>query len=114
MLSRAFPAHAPGAAVCNPVACRVRLHAVLMAHMRDAVLAALSTVNDPELHRDLVSLGMIERAEVDAAGVAHVKVNLTTPACPLKGQIESDVREAVQRVPGVQGVAVTFGAVVRT
>lgn len=49
--------------------------------MRDALMAALSTVNDPELHRDLVSLGMIEHASVDA-GVAHVKVNLTTPACP--------------------------------
>ena len=47
--------------------------------MREALLAALSTVNDPELHRDLVSLGMIERAEMQGA-VAQVKVNLTTPA----------------------------------
>ena len=70
-----------------------------MAHMREAVMAALGTVNDPELHRDLVSLGMIERAEVDGAGVAHVKVNLTTPACPLKDRIEGDVRAAVQAVP---------------
>lgn len=84
-----------------------------MAHMREAVMAALGTVNDPELHRDLVSLGMIERAEVDGAGVAHVKVNLTTPACPLKDRIEGDVRAAVQAVPGVQAVVVTFGAMVR-
>ncbi|PNY80299.1 Mrp/NBP35 family ATP-binding protein [Deinococcus koreensis] len=82
--------------------------------MREALMAALSTVNDPELHRDLVSLGMIERAEVDESGVAHVKVNLTTPACPLKGKIEADVTEAVMAVPGVARVAVTFGAVVRT
>lgn len=84
-----------------------------MADMRDALMSALSTVNDPELHRDLVSLGMIERAEVDAAGVAHVKVNLTTPACPLKGEIEGDVRAAVLAVPGIQDVVVTFGAMVR-
>src|SRR6476469_1378341 len=102
-----------GQSVCNPVACRAPGDAVLMADMREAVLSALGTVNDPELHRDLVSLGMIERADVDADGVAHVKVNLTTPACPLKGKIEGDVREAVQRVPGVNGVVVTFGAMVR-
>ncbi|MFD2609873.1 Mrp/NBP35 family ATP-binding protein [Deinococcus taklimakanensis] len=80
--------------------------------MREALLAALSTVNDPELHRDLVSLGMIERAEMQGA-VAQVKVNLTTPACPLKGKIEADVRAAVLAVPGVQDVQVSFGATVR-
>ncbi|EYB67344.1 hypothetical protein DEIPH_ctg044orf0071 [Deinococcus phoenicis] len=80
--------------------------------MRDALWTALKTVNDPELHRDLVSLGMIERAEIEG-NVAHVKVNLTTPACPLKGQIEGDVRAAVLRVPGLQDVVVTFGAMVR-
>lgn len=80
--------------------------------MRDALWSALKTVNDPELHRDLVSLGMIERAEVEG-DVAHVKVNLTTPACPLKGKIEGDVRAAVLGVPGIRDVAVTFGAMVR-
>jgi len=80
--------------------------------MRDALWNALKTVNDPELHRDLVSLGMIERAEVEGS-VAHVRVNLTTPACPLKGKIEGDVRAAVLAVPGIADVAVTFGAMVR-
>lgn len=80
--------------------------------MREALWDALKTVNDPELHRDLVSLGMIERAEVEG-GVAHVKVNLTTPACPLKGKIEGDVRAAVLAVPGIEDVNVTFGAMVR-
>lgn len=80
--------------------------------MHDALKAALSTVNDPELHRDLVSLGMVERAEL-VEGVAEVKINLTTPACPLKDKIESDIREALLEVPGVQKVQVTFGAMVR-
>ncbi|MEF2278630.1 Mrp/NBP35 family ATP-binding protein [Deinococcus sp. YIM 134068] len=80
--------------------------------MHEALWTALKTVNDPELHRDLVSLGMIERAEVEG-GVAQVKVNLTTPACPLKGQIEGDVRAAVLAVPGISAVDVTFGAMVR-
>lgn len=80
--------------------------------MRDAVMVALSTVNDPELHRDLVSLGMIERVDVEG-GIAHIKVNLTTPACPLKSKIEGDVKAAVQQVPGIQDVQVEFGAMVR-
>ncbi|KEF34620.1 mrp [Deinococcus sp. RL] len=82
--------------------------------MRDAVLKALGTVQDPELHRDLVSLGMIERVEVGEGGAAQVKVNLTTPACPLKDQIERDVRAAVLGVPGIREVTVTFGAMVRS
>ncbi|PYE56299.1 Mrp/NBP35 family ATP-binding protein [Deinococcus yavapaiensis] len=77
-----------------------------------ALLAALRTVNDPELHRDLVSLGMIERAE-RVGGVADVKVNLTTPACPLKATIEADVRRAVMNVEGVEDVRVEFGSQVR-
>ncbi|WP_339096728.1 Mrp/NBP35 family ATP-binding protein [Deinococcus sp. VB142] len=80
--------------------------------MNEALLRALSTVNDPELHRDLVSLGMIERAAL-SGNVAQVKVNLTTPACPLKGKIEHDVREALLQVPGVGSVEVEFGAMVR-
>ncbi|UWX65538.1 Mrp/NBP35 family ATP-binding protein [Deinococcus rubellus] len=86
--------------------------------MREAVLESLRSVNDPELHRDLVSLGMIERIDVaqleHAAGSAiTVKVNLTTPACPLKATIERDVRAAVLGVPGVETVSVEFGAQVR-
>ena len=80
--------------------------------MHDKLLAALSTVNDPELHRDLVSLGMIVRAEV-VAGVADIKVNLTTPACPLKATIQADVTRAAMTVPGVESVQVEFGAQVR-
>ncbi len=76
------------------------------------LLAALRTVNDPELHRDLVSLGMVERAELTGA-LADVKIKLTTPACPLKATIENDVRAAILRVPGVAEVRVEFGATVR-
>ncbi|MFC6590747.1 Mrp/NBP35 family ATP-binding protein [Deinococcus lacus] len=80
--------------------------------MRNAIWAALATVQDPELCRDLVSLGMVESAEV-SDGVAAVRINLTTPACPLKATIEADVRRAVLAVPGVEAVGVTFGATVR-
>jgi ATP-binding protein involved in chromosome partitioning len=77
-----------------------------------SVSAALATVNDPELGQDLVSLGMIERLQVDGGTVA-VTVELTTPACPMKAQIEADVVRAVSAVAGVQRVDVTFTAQVR-
>jgi ATP-binding protein involved in chromosome partitioning len=67
---------------------------------KEKILAALSQVDDPELHQDLVSLNMIRDVEIDGGDVAFTVV-LTTPACPLKGQIERDVRAAVSAVPGV-------------
>ncbi len=75
-------------------------------------MAALKTVNDPELHKDLVSLGMIERVHIEG-GMVTVGVQLTTPACPLKGKIEGDVTAALLRVPGVTSTNVVFGAQVR-
>ena len=76
------------------------------------VLDALKTVNDPELHKDLVSLGMVKDIALDGGRVA-LKIDLTTPACPLKGKIEADVKAAVGRVPGVESIDVTFGSQVR-
>ncbi|MDQ3458480.1 MAG: Mrp/NBP35 family ATP-binding protein [Deinococcota bacterium] len=75
----------------------------------DAVIAALRGVNDPELHRDLVSLGMVKEVKVEGGRVA-VRIDLTTPACPLKGKIEADVRAAIGALPGVGGVELSFGA----
>lgn len=77
--------------------------------MQDAVLAALATVNDPELGRDLVSLGMVEHIAV-TGGAAAVRIRLTTPACPLREAIERDVRAAVLALDGIDTVEVTFGA----
>jgi len=78
----------------------------------EAVLAALGTVNDPDLHRDLVSLGMIEGVEVEDGRVRFTLV-LTTSACPLKGQIEDECRAAVSKLPGVTHVEITTTSRVR-
>ncbi len=83
-----------------------------MAATEASVSAALATVLDPELHQDLVSLGMIERLAIDGGTVA-VTVQLTTPACPMKAQIEADVVRAVRAVEGVERVDVDFTAQVR-
>ncbi len=79
---------------------------------QNAALAALKTVNDPELHRDLVSLGMIKDLVVEG-GAVSLKVELTTPACPLKDTIAKDV-EAALRGAGATSVKITWGAQVRS
>lgn len=78
-----------------------------------AVMAALGTVQEPELGGDLVSRKMIKDLQI-TAGTVTVTVELTTPACPLKDQIENEVRAAVMEVRNVKDVAVTFTADVKT
>jgi len=75
-------------------------------------LDALRKVNDPELHRDLVSLGMVKDLVVDGDAV-RLKVELTTPACPLKDSIGRDV-EAALRGAGFKQVQISWGAQVRS
>ncbi|MCP4245744.1 MAG: Mrp/NBP35 family ATP-binding protein [bacterium] len=79
---------------------------------REEVIEQLRTVQDPELHQDLVTLKMIKDVSV-ADSTVHVHVELTTPACPLKDQIGKDVRQAVGRLDGVKEVTVEFSAQVR-
>src|SRR3954451_7435824 len=64
---------------------------------RERVLAALRTVQDPELFKDIVTLGMVKDVRVDG-GTVHVTVELTTPACPLKDVIEKDVTNALKKI----------------
>lgn len=76
---------------------------------REAILAALSKVQEPELHKDLVTLNMIRDLSIEDGKVAFT-VLLTTPACPLRTRIEKEAREAVQALPGVQSVQVKMDA----
>ena len=75
----------------------------------EAVMAALSKVQEPELHKDLVSLNMIRDVQIQDGDVGFT-VMLTTPACPLRDQIERETREAVASIPGVKNVAVKLDA----
>jgi ATP-binding protein involved in chromosome partitioning len=79
---------------------------------REQILSALGTVNDPDLHRDLVSLGMIENIVVEGGRVSFTLV-LTTSACPLKAQIEDDCRRAVSALAGVNEVHIDTTSRVR-
>jgi len=72
---------------------------------REEVLRALSTVQDPDLHRDLVSLGMIQDVSIQDTAVSFAIV-LTTPACPVKDDMKEWARAAVARLPWVREVNV--------
>jgi len=74
---------------------------------KEAILAALGKVQEPELHQDLVTLNMIRNLEVEGDKVTFT-VMLTTPACPLRGRIDKEVREAVMTVDGVKTVEVNM------
>jgi ATP-binding protein involved in chromosome partitioning len=78
----------------------------------EQVIAALSTVNDPEIHRDLVTLGMIRDVVIDGGKVAFTVV-LTTPACPLRNQIQAECTAAVMAIPGVESVEIGWDAQVQ-
>ena len=80
---------------------------------REAVLEALGTVMEPELHNDLVSLNMIQDLEIEGSKVRFT-IMLTTPACPLKSTMENDARSAVNKVPGVTDIEVKFDSNVPT
>ena len=83
-----------------------------MAVAESAVLEALKVVTDPDLHRDIVSLGFIKNLVVDGGDVRFT-IELTTPACPVKDQLRDQARAAVSRVPGVRNVTVEMTASVR-
>src|SRR3990170_6174757 len=77
-----------------------------MSHSQSDILKALSTVEDPDLKRDLVSLNMIKDIKADPRKVSFTVV-LTTPACPLKEKIRQDCEDAVRRVVG-EGVEISI------
>lgn len=74
-----------------------------------AVMAALSNVIEPELHRDLVSLNMIRNLQIEGNDVTFT-IMLTTPACPLKGKMEADSRAALASVPGIGSITINWDA----
>jgi ATP-binding protein involved in chromosome partitioning len=75
----------------------------------EQVTAALATVQDPEIHRPITELNMVDSVEIAPDGVVSVRVLLTVAGCPLKDKITKDVTEAVSAVDGVTGVRLDLG-----
>jgi ATP-binding protein involved in chromosome partitioning len=73
------------------------------------IMGLLRGVVDPELGSDIVELGMAKGARIDPDGVVHVSISLTTAGCPLRAQIQKDVRARILGLPGVQRVRIDWG-----
>ncbi|MEL4504255.1 Mrp/NBP35 family ATP-binding protein [Luteococcus sp. H138] len=73
------------------------------------IRAALHTVDDPEIHRPITELGMVDDVTIDDAGHALVKILLTVSGCPLKVTLQTEVTKAVMAVDGVSSVEVQLG-----
>lgn len=78
----------------------------------ESVRQALRNVEDPDLHRDIVTLGFLTRIEIKGGRVS-VDVNLTTPACPVKDLLRSQCETELKKIPGVESVDVTMTANVK-
>ncbi len=83
-----------------------------MAVSEKDVMSALSRVIEPELHRDLVSLNMIKDLQISGNDVAF-KIELTTPACPLKDVMERDARAELGRIAGLGKIDIGWTSNVR-
>ncbi len=76
------------------------------------VLAAMSTVMDPDLNMDVVKAGMVKDLKIEG-GFVKLRIELTTPACPLKEKIKGDAEAALQKVTGVEKFEVEMSSRVR-
>ena len=77
----------------------------------DAVIEAMRTVQEPELGRDLISLDMVKNVVIDGSALS-MTIELTTPACPLKDEIERTTQAALGAI-GATDIDITWGAMVR-
>jgi ATP-binding protein involved in chromosome partitioning len=77
--------------------------------LEQSVLDALRVVKDPDLHRDIVALNFVKELKVEK-GKASFTIELTTPACPVKKQLEDQAREAALRVKGVSEVEIRMSS----
>src|SRR5574341_181200 len=82
---------------------------------KDEVLAALSQIQDPDLHRDIVTLGFVPEDGINICdGNVSVKIVLTTPACPVRDQMQQDAQQLLSALPGVTHAEIKMDAAVRS
>ncbi len=73
----------------------------------EAVREKLRSVEDPEMHMNIIDLGLVYGVKVDK-GMVVINMTLTSPACPVGPFIVSAVEDAVKKVAGVKGVSVNI------
>lgn len=75
--------------------------------LRSQIQSALSKVSDPELHRPITELGMVASIEIESS-VVKLRILLTISGCPMRDRLESDIKRAVETIPGVEKVELEF------
>ena len=73
---------------------------------REAIIAALQTIYDPEIPVNIHELGLIYGIDIDDAGAVEVRMTLTSPACPVAGSLPGQVESTVRQVDGVTAARV--------
>jgi FeS assembly SUF system protein len=68
------------------------------------IIAAIKTVEDPEIPADIYELGLIYKVDIDEAGKVYIEMTLTSPMCPVADSMPLEVQEKVIAVPGVTDV----------
>ena len=84
-----------------------------MSVTKEQVLSALRNVQDPDLHKDIVTLGFVKEVEI-RGGEVDFTVELTTPACPVKDQMKAEAEALVAALPGVTAARAKMTANVST
>ncbi len=74
--------------------------------LEEKIVEIIKTCYDPELPVDIYELGLIYNILIDEKKFAHIKMTLTSPACPVAGSLPGDVEQRVQSVEGLSGVKV--------
>lgn len=80
----------------------------MSAEILEKIHQALATVSDPELHKPLPELGMVESVEFNA-GTALLKILLTISGCPMKDRLKGDISGALSSIPGIEKIEINFG-----
>ncbi len=75
----------------------------------NSILNALRQIKDPDLHKDIVTLGFIKDLKINNGDVSF-RIVLTTPACPVRDEMQNDARQLVSGIPGVQSLNITMDA----
>ena len=83
-----------------------------MSVSQEQVLAALRAVQDPDLHKDIVTLGFVKEVKI-AGSEVDFTIELTTPACPVKDEMKAEAEGIVRRLPGVTAARATMTADVK-
>ncbi|HEY7509858.1 MAG TPA: Mrp/NBP35 family ATP-binding protein [Vicinamibacteria bacterium] len=83
-----------------------------MSVTQEQVLGALRTVQDPDLHKDIVTLGFVKNLRIEG-GAVDFTIELTTPACPVRDEMKAEAEQKVAALPGVTAARAEMTANVR-